>query len=98
MGMEMEMEGMEGMEREEIEQLLPYEMPPRQQEEEEAVRHAIERREALIRDGIDPNLASNFEYDYSSIYQEEDHNAGEYILRSHLPHSLELSHFFSTLV
>jgi len=96
MGMGIEMEGMEWMETGEIEHVLPDEMQLRQQEEE-AVRNAIERRETLIRDGMDPNLASNFDYDYNPTH-EEDYNAGEYILRSNSPHFFQFSHYFSTLI
>jgi len=64
MVIETEIEGMETEEEEETEQPLPYEILLRKQEEEEAVRNAIKRREILIRDGMDPDLASNFDYDY----------------------------------
>lgn len=93
-----EVEEMEiGGEAEEMDHLLPHEIQLRQQEEEEAVRNAIERRETLIRDNVDPNLASNFDYEYNST-DEEDDNTDNYILHSHLLHSREFSRFLSTLI
>ncbi|PUU82733.1 hypothetical protein B9Z19DRAFT_1074350 [Tuber borchii] len=95
-----EMQGVEDMEiegkAEEMDHLLPHETQLRQQEEEEAVRNAIERRETLIRENMDPNLASNFDYDYNST-DEEDDNADEH-LHNHLLHSREFSSFLSTLI
>jgi len=98
-----EMEEMEevemeiGGEAEEMDHLLPHEIQLRRQEEEEAVRNAIERRETLIRDNMDPNLASNFDYDYNST-DEEDDNADEHLLHNQLLHSREFSRFISTLI
>ncbi|CUS15440.1 unnamed protein product [Tuber aestivum] len=67
------MEEMEVGGEEEEEELPPHGIQLQREEEEEAVRNAIERREALIRDSMDPSLASNFDYDYDSIDEEGDY-------------------------
>ena len=93
-----EMEEVEiGGEAEEMDHLLPHEIQLRQQEEEEAVRNAIERRETLIRENMSPNLASNFGYDYNST-DEEDDNADEHLFHNQLLHSRKFSRFLSTLI
>lgn len=93
-----EVEDMEiGGEAEEMDHLLPHEVQLRQQEEEEAVRNAIERHETLIRENMNPNLASNFDYDYNTT-DEEDDNADEHLFHNQLLHSREFSRFLSSLI